>query len=591
MIVQVALPVHSVRCKVWTDDTRDWSIVHEAVLLTLGPACLTLDALAQDLGFARQVVVAALARLMRHRLVEVAAAANLVFFGTSAAGAELAAGTGVLPRYPRESKRTFRIVVERYSGCAFQSRDVRLQSLADVNRLRTAGSDIKIVEVSTNIQSLRHEVTLETLADIVESGGRRRMLRVDDGTAVPRTDQYMLVNVVDGVPRLPPSARKPLAAIVTQTAAASAPDVNVTPIASERPASRWEPYRSVECDFDPADVVLGGSAHGAAIRKLLAEASTRFILHSTFLEHEKFALLKDAMREACARGVRIDLLWGADDDDAVKGRNALAAEEIANDIAGDPVLRTAMKMRMRSTGSHAKVIIADTAAGGWVATLGSCNWLSSPFQALEASVILREPRVVADVISILRETVGRRSIADALANELAMTANDLRRNATQAGGPASVTVIFGDAHEAMMRRVSREAIGRLVICTHRVGGNVRPAAVLPATLAASRGVKVSMLYTQANLPMTRQVMRDVAAEAAEHEVDVLMAKKVPAHAKVLLWTPDNAVVTSYNWGSASTNQSFPHAEVGVHIRADNLADMLLERMSAVYPQLSEQAEQ
>jgi len=588
VIVQVALPVHSVRCMVWTDDARDWSIVHEAVLLTLGPACLTLDALAQDLDLARQVVVAALARLMRHRLVEVAAAANLVFFGTSAAGAELAAGTGVLPRYPRESKRTFRIVVERYSGCAFQSRDVRLQTLADVNRLRSAGSDIKIVEVSTNIQSLRHEVTLETLADIVESGGHRRMLRVDDGTAIPRTDQYMLVNVVDGVPRLPPSARKPLAAIVTQTAAAIAPDVNVTPIASERLASRWEPYRSVECDFDPADVVLGGSAHGAAIRKLLAEASTRFILHSTFLEHEKFALLKDAMREACARGVRIDLLWGADDDDSGKGRNALAAEEIANDIAGDPVLRTAMKMRMRSTGSHAKVIIADTAAGEWVATLGSCNWLSSPFHALEASVILREPRVVADVISVLRETVGRRSIADALANELALAANDLRRNATQAGGPASVTVIFGGAHEAMMRRVSREAMGRLVICTHRVGGNVRPATILPATLAASRGVRVSMLYTQPNLPMTRQAMREVAAEAAEQDVEILMAKKVPAHAKVLLWTPDNVVVTSHNWGSASTNQSFPHAEVGVHIRAEGLADMLLERMSAVYPQLSEE---
>ena len=151
-----------------------------------------------------------------------------------------------------------------------------------------------------------------------------------------------------------------------------------------------------------------------------------------------------------------------------------------------------------------------------------------------------------------------------------------------------MTVIFGSAHEAMMRRVSREAMGRLVICTHRVGGNVRPAAVLPATLAESRGVKVSMLYTQPNPPITRQVMREVSSEAAEHDVSILMAKKVPAHAKVLLWTPDNVVVTSHNWGSASTNHSFPHAEVGVHIRAGGLADTLLERMSKVYPQLSEE---
>jgi len=589
VIVQVALPVHYIRCKVWTDEARDWSIVHEAILLTLGPACLTLDALAQDLDLARQVVVAALARLMRHRLVEVAAAANLVFFGTSAAGAELATGQGVLPRYPREAKRSFRIAVERYSGCSFQSREIRLQTLAEINRMRAAGADIKVVEVSDSAQALRHEVTLETLADIVERGGHRRMLRVNDSTAVPRTDQYMLVSVVDGVPRLPPSARAPLAAILTQTAASTLSPVGVTPIPSEQSPSKWEPYRTIDCDFDLADVILGGSAHGQAIRRLLAEASTRFILHSTFLEYKKFVLLRDAMRDACARGVRIDLLWGADEEDAGKGRNTVAAELIAKDIAEDPMLRTTVKMRMRSTGSHAKVIVADNAVGGWVATVGSCNWLSSPFQALEASVVLREPRVVADVVSILRETVGRRSIADSLANDLALTASDLRRNASQTGGPARITVMFGAAHEAMMRRVSKEAMGKLVICTHRVGGNVRPTTILPATLAASRGVKVSVLYTQANPPMTKQVMRDVAAELAEHDVDVLAAKKVPAHAKVLLWTPDDILVTSHNWGSASTNQSFPHAEVGVHVRANGLADTLLKRMSAVYPQLSEEA--
>ena len=89
MIVHIAVPVHYLRCKVWTDETRDWSVVHEVILLDLARTCLTLDALCEDTLLPRQVVIAALARLMRHKLVEVASAAGCVFFGASTSGAEL----------------------------------------------------------------------------------------------------------------------------------------------------------------------------------------------------------------------------------------------------------------------------------------------------------------------------------------------------------------------------------------------------------------------------------------------------------------------------------------------------------------------
>jgi phosphatidylserine/phosphatidylglycerophosphate/cardiolipin synthase-like enzyme len=524
---------------------------------------------------------------MRHRLVEVAASAGRVFFGASAVGAELARGGGALPRFPREATRTLRLAVERYSGGCFLSREVRLHTLADIRRMRTAGARIKVVGVSEGNAGVHHEVTLETLAEIVERGGSRRLLRVENNTAVFREDQFMLVNVADGVPRLPPSAREPLVSVVTQTAASAESHVEVEAVPSDDPSPRWTPFRTVECDFDPADVIIGGTAHGEVLRALLTEANTRLVLHSTFLDHEKFVLLREAVKAACARGVRIDLLWGAEAEDPETGRNAAAAELIARDVAADPVLRGAVTVRMRTTGSHAKIVLADRADGSWVAAIGSCNWLSSPFQALETSVLLRDPRAVADVATILRETVGRRSIADSLANELALTANDLRRNAPEVHGPARVTVVFGDAHEAMMRQVSGEATGKLVICTHRVGGNVRPATILPATLAASRGVEVAVLYTQPNPPMTRQIMRDVAAEAAAAGVDVVKARQnLPVHGKMLLWTPDDVLVTSHNWGSASTNMSFPQAEVGVHVRLPSLADAVLARLAAIYPQLA-----
>ena len=174
---------------------------------------------------------------------------------------------------------------------------------------------------------------------------------------------------------------------------------------------------------------------------------------------------------------------------------------------------------MRTTGSHAKIVLADTSDGGWVAAVGSCNWISSPFRALEASVLLRDPRLVADVAQALRETIGRRDIADDLANELALTANDLRRDAPETVGAARVTVVVGPAHEAIMRRSGGEASGKHVVITDRAGRGVRSLALLPAALAASRGAEAAMLWTRASEPMTRPAMREVAAEAQEVGVE------------------------------------------------------------------------
>jgi hypothetical protein len=307
------------------------------------------------------------------------------------------------------------------------------------------------------------------------------LLRVESNTVLLREDLLMIVNVVDGVPRLPPAAPPPLVSIVTRTAASGVSRVEVEAIPTVDPPTRWTPFKAIACDFDPADVIIGGAEHGEALRMLLGNAATRLVLHSTFLDYEKFVLLKDAIRAACARGVQIDLLWGAEAEDFETDRNAIAAKLMARDVAADAILRGAVTIRMRTTRSHAKIVLADKSDGRWVAAVGSCNWLSSPFQAMEVSALLRDPHAVADVAAVLGETVGRGSIANDLANELRLTANDLRRNAPEPSGSAFVTVMFGDAHESMMRRVSAEAMGKLLICSHRVGGNVRPAAILPAT--------------------------------------------------------------------------------------------------------------
>lgn len=584
MISKVAIPVHLMQCQVSTDETRDWSVVHEAVLLTLAFASLTLDALAEELALQRQVVVAALDRLMRHRLVESAAAAGQVFLGASAFGTELAQAGRPLPRFPREARRFYRLAVERYSGCCFNAREVRLHSFGDIEGIRERGTRVRMLQVSEET-GVDHSVTLEMLQEIVERSGSRRLVRVESDTLFSRDDQFMVVSVIDGIPQLPSNAPESLAAVIMEAAISVDARISVEAVRPAPPTSRWQPFQPVQCELSSDDIILGGSAHGDVFRALLAAAETRFVVHSTFLDAEKFALLRQEFCCACQRGVKVELLWGAEAENAETGRNVTAAKAIAREAELDPVLRGGLAVRMRTTGSHAKIVLADRSDGSWIAAVGSCNWLASPFQAMEASVLLREPRLVADVATVLQGTVGRRAIADQLAQELALVASDLRRNAPESRGPAQVSVMVGGAHEAIMRRVSLEATGRLVICTHRAGASVRPATLLPATLASERGVQVELLYTMANAPMTRQGMRDVATEAAGVGVGILQARKIPLHGKMLLWTPDDLVVTSHNWGSASTNVAFPMAEVGVHVRLPGLADTILSRLVQAYPEL------
>lgn len=82
-------------------------------------------------------------------------------------------------------------------------------------------------------------------------------------------------------------------------------------------------------------------------------------------------------------------------------------------------------------------------------------------------------------------------------------------------------------------------------------------------------------------------MREVVAEATAAGVEMIEAKKTPAYTKMLVWTPDDILVTSHDWGSASTNLSFPQAEVGVHLQFPSFADTVLSRVAKVYPQSRE----
>jgi phosphatidylserine/phosphatidylglycerophosphate/cardiolipin synthase-like enzyme len=221
-----------------------------------------------------------------------------------------------------------------------------------------------------------------------------------------------------------------------------------------------------------------------------------------------------------------------------------------------------------------------------VAGVGSCNWLSSPFQAVELTVVLRDQRAAAEVAVALQNLVGRRGLADTLATEMAMTARDLRRAPSQ-GGDAGVSLVVGEAHDRVIRTASGVASTRFVVGSHRLGSTARPGAIMQGEVAAGRGgVRAIVLYTQTTGPLKNRHARALAEEAQANGLTLVRTKKIPLHGKFVAWDGDDLVVTSLNWASASADPDFPWGDIGVHIRSRDIASDLMSRLEAIFPEMA-----
>jgi phosphatidylserine/phosphatidylglycerophosphate/cardiolipin synthase-like enzyme len=254
-------------------------------------------------------------------------------------------------------------------------------------------------------------------------------------------------------------------------------------------------------------------------------------------------------------------------------------------VRNDPALHGKVRMHMLSTGSHAKLVLADT-DDGWIGAVGSCNWLSTPFNAVELSVVLRDPALVADLMVAMQRMAGRRGLSDPIAAEMAITARDLRR-APSPGGPDRLALITGEQHDQVIRAASGDARRCFFVGSNRLGSTARPGALMQGEVAASRmGVEATVLYTQTTGPLKNRHARALADEAKANGLRLIRTKKTPLHGKVMAWDDNDVVVTSLNWASASANPDFPWNDIGVHVHTPNVASTVLARLEAIFPELT-----
>lgn len=584
----IAIPVFRIFCKVGVDRGRGWSVIEELVLWSVARQSKSVTQLSEETRLPQQMIVAAIARLMRFRLLEVSITGGGAAFRVSEFGFKATSSGNPLPFYPTRVTKRANFVVEWVTGEFYHTRDISLMPLARIEQERADGSEVRMVSVEGGGPSMSHEANLRRLSELAAGGWNEEVAVVDGRTAVLRDDEFMVVRVLDGIPRgLPERAGAALRKIVADVAAQPRGTNEVAVGYSGPPEELGDEPVLRACDFDPDDLIIGGSAQRTCFLSLLGKAERRAIVHSTFLDAAKFELLVEAFRAACGRGVIVDLLWGAEADEETEKRNSRAATEIARIIRNDPVLHGRVRMHMRTTGSHAKLLLMDT-NDGWIAAVGSCNWLSSPFQAVELSVVLRDSQVVADLAVALQRMVGRRGLADGIASEMALTARDLRRSGVSSGNAATMAVVVGEAHERIIRTASGAAQRRFFVGSNRLGSTARPGAIMQGEVAASRdGVKATVLYTQRSGPLKNRHAKALQEEAVGQGVQLVRTGNVPLHGKVVAWDDDDVVVTSLNWASASVNPDFPWADVGVHVHAPGVAKLAFERLQGIFPEIEE----
>ena len=587
MSVLIAVPVFRVSCKVGIDRGRSWSVIDELVLWAIVREPRSIATLALEADLPHQVVIASIARMMRFRLVEVTLSDDRVAFRASKFGYRIVASGETLPFFPKRISRRVSFVIDAATGDFFPTREVDILSKHRLDRESQGGHEVRTIHVEGGSPSMSHEANMGRLSEIAVRGWDEQVAMIDGKTATLREDEFLVLRVIDGITKgLPQSAGAKLRDLIAQAATLPPGTKQFKVTFAGEPDTPNSELPSIACAFEPSDLIIGGSEHRDCLVSFLAKSHRRVIIHSTFLDPERFRGLMDEIRTACGRNVTFDLLWGAELDDETERRHATAASEIARLVREDEILKGRVRVHLRTTGSHAKLILVDTAHEGWIAGVGSCNWLSSPFEAVEMSVVLRHQLAVADVAVTVQRLVGRRGLSDEIATEMSTLARDLRHTSPM-DGDGRIALVVGDAHDRLIRAASSAAMTRFVVGSHRLGSTARPGALMQGEKAAERsGVRTVVFYTRTTGPLKNRHAKALAEEAGRNGVILARAGRIPLHGKFVAWDDDNLVVTSLNWASASADPDFPCGEVGVHICTPGIAKHALSRLERIFPEMT-----
>ena len=578
-VVRVAVPVLHGRRRFHFDKGRPWSVIEHALLDALKKKETTAADLSKHGNIPQRVVIEALIRLMRAGWVEMMERKSGVIFRITGNGG-LAASFEELPNAPRRLSRNMNFVVDQISGTVYRSRELPFYHEYVISE---RAERERIVWIKRPEKPYMGEV--RPLVEALFMNDEKFISMDHSGDRL--SERWSLVTVRDDKPEgLPHRAPAALSEAVKSVARQEPDTANLKQFVPYPPSpitdSNLRPLlKEHRVDISAKDLILGGPAHKEAIKATLNHARHRVLIHSTFIAVDRFNDLLPDIREALGRGVVIDILWGQDESAEGRRSTRQAVRQIKTELVNEDLHM--LRIHPFSTGSHCKILLADEGTtdrfSAWV---GSCNWLSSPFQSVEASVRLRSPEIVADVVDQMAElSKGTRGHWTDLTNNLAALSANLRSSRYSiVSGSAYAQIVVGSGHPQMVRKARDESQHRIFVSSHRFGIAGRPIVLAPALAAAKhRGVNVDVLYGTTNISFGNNNAVEIANEFSRDGVTIELVRRPRIHAKILAWDDDMFVITSQNWLSADPPDDMPRQEIGVFVRATGLAKILVDRFS------------
>ena len=573
--VDLALPLLVGTVTVHVAKGRRWSVVEHLLLDAVCRRPRSAEELSEAAGLPERMVVEAFINLMRAGWVELQTQQSRSVFVPTPGGLAVV-GAGELPVVTRLAKRSVRYAVERVSGSVLRYRELDFVWAA---RFRTM-SAFREIEPSTDVFEARQaEVVAAMLHDDEEYRGIvPNSTRQGEGFALLSVSG----NRVKGLPAR--SSARLKAAIVDAAAKAPATGGVAGPVRLE-PVLREVPrFPARRVTFSHDDVLIGGAQHSNALKAMISAARSAVVVHSTFVGTGQWkSVVADMQAAARDRGVRVDILWGKGDRADQENATRIACEAINAEMRASNLDRL-VRAHAFSTGSHAKLIVADDGRGGWNATVGSCNWLSSGFTSTEASLRISDPLAVSDVMEALAQMAHRvTGLNGGIAARLAGGAVNIRRAVQPSPSRrGELRLMLGSDHAEAMLTARDRARREITLGSHKLGRSAKTLALLPASAAAKDGiVSVRMIYDELAEGFLQEAAEALESEYAAKGVIIGRGSPATMHAKFLAWDDDQLLLTSQNMLSA--NPSDPFAEIGVMITAPDAARRFRERMIPLLP--------
>jgi hypothetical protein len=556
------LPVFRVAFAYQVKQGRSWTPLEHMLLWRLAEGKNPSEALAREAGLPPRLIVEALINLMKAGWAQVGGSGDRLLFEASDLGRRVLKSRA-LPPDTRLRRRGMTLLMDRLTNEFIVPEDVTV-----VHRERIPDNAL-VIEPRAFKLTVDPQSCLERL-DVRASEVFEQWI---DYRVTSQAFHIQLAVAGGEILGLPHYA-SPELRTATLEEVGSGQEQEADADAQPAPAVAGREFGPAPIEAD--DLIVGGSDHREALQNMLGRARSTFVLHSCFITESGIKGLLPALVEAAKRGVRTDLLWGLRQE----GLDEKARRDLAKALAATEKvpreLRPRIMLSERETGSHAKLLIADSGPSGkYEAIVGSCNWLSTLYSKVEVSLRIRHQWMVGEIaalVAALRMPPSGRWSQDV--HRIVQIRNACMAAPRTPGNGRARLVLDGE-HLLSLREARDEAEDRIVAGCDLLGQSAEISVFTPMR-GATPAAPVELLYAAPTPAMKEQ---EEQAVRAMEDAGLRLNRRPDLHGKFMLWDDADLLVTSFNWLATKADPWKPKgAEIGIHLRAPGFAQTALQRI-------------